>query len=51
MGKREGRIMDLSFKTTEGYFKYRVSAIIVHQNKLLIIHDNLASSYYLPGEE
>lgn len=41
--------MDLAFKTVQGYFKYRVSAVIIHQNKLLVMHDDLAPSYYLPG--
>lgn len=41
--------MDISFKTDEGRFNYRVCAIIIHNNKLLAMHDENVPYYYLPG--
>lgn len=31
--------MDISFKTEEGRFNYRVCGIIIHNNKILAMHD------------
>jgi len=41
--------MDITFKTTEGRFNYRVCAIIVHNNELLVMKDERSPYYYLPG--
>lgn len=41
--------MDISFKTTEGKFNYRVCAIIIDNNKILAMKDNRSPYYYLPG--
>ncbi len=41
--------MDISFGTNEGRFNYRVCAVIIHDNKLLVMRDNDVSHYYLPG--
>ncbi|MBP3704922.1 MAG: NUDIX domain-containing protein [Clostridia bacterium] len=41
--------MDISFKTAEGRFNYRVCGIIVHDGKLLAMKDNGIGHYYLPG--
>lgn len=41
--------MDMTIKTNEGYFNYRVAAIITHDNKLLVMKNNDYNSYYLPG--
>lgn len=41
--------MDITFKTEEGIFNYRVCAIIMHENKLLAMRDEQASYFYLPG--
>lgn len=41
--------MDITFKTDEGLFNYRVCAIIVHDNKLLAMKDKRSPYYYLPG--
>ncbi len=41
--------MDISFKTGEGRFNYRVCAIIVNDNKLLAMHNEVSPYYYLPG--
>lgn len=41
--------MDLTFKTEQGIFNYRVCAIIVNGNKLLAMKNNLTPFYYLPG--
>lgn len=41
--------MDISFKTELGKFNYRVCAVIVNGNKLLVMKDNHADYYYLPG--
>ncbi len=40
--------MDISFKTEQGRFNYRVCAII-NKNKLLAMHDENSPYYYLPG--
>ena len=41
--------MDLTFKTENGIFNYRVCAIIKHNNKLLAMKNNNTPYYYLPG--
>lgn len=41
--------MDISFKTGEGRFNYRVCGILVHEGKLLAMKDNGIGHYYLPG--
>ena len=41
--------MDISFKTAEGRFNYRVCGIIVHEDKLLVMRDDGIGHYYLPG--
>lgn len=41
--------MDLSFKTTEGRFNYRVAGLLVHNNRLLIMQDKGQPYYYVPG--
>ena len=41
--------MDISFKTEEGRFNYRVCGIIIHNNKILAMHDERSPYYYLPG--
>lgn len=41
--------MDITFKTEQGIFNYRVCAIITHNNKLLAMKDERSPYYYLPG--
>lgn len=41
--------MDITFKTEEGRFNYRVCAIILYNNKILAMHDERSPYYYLPG--
>ncbi len=41
--------MDLTFKTENGIFNYRVCAIITHGNKLLAMKNNNTPYYFLPG--
>lgn len=41
--------MDISFKTESGRFNYRVGAIIVHDNAVLVMHDERSPYFYLPG--
>lgn len=41
--------MDITFKTEEGRFNYRVCAIIIHNNTILAMHDERSPYYYLPG--
>ena len=41
--------MDITFKTSEGVFNYRVCGIIIHDNKILAMHDDRSPYYYLPG--
>lgn len=42
-------IMDITFKTENGCFNYRVCAIIINDNDLLAMRDETAPHYYLPG--
>lgn len=41
--------MDISFKTEEGRFNYRVCAVIINEDRLLVMHDERSPYYYLPG--
>lgn len=41
--------MDLTFKTDNGRFNYRVCAVIINENKILAMHDERSPYYYLPG--
>ena len=41
--------MDISFKTDEGRFNYRVCAVIIHGGRLLAMHDGVSPYFYLPG--
>ena len=41
--------MDLTFKTQEGIFNYRVCAIILHENSILATKNEGTPYYYLPG--
>jgi ADP-ribose pyrophosphatase YjhB (NUDIX family) len=40
---------DLTFKTTEGKFNYRVGAIIIRDKKLLMVKNDSAPYYYSVG--
>ena len=41
--------MDISFKTENGKFNYRVCAMIISDGKILAMHDERSPYYYLPG--
>jgi 8-oxo-dGTP pyrophosphatase MutT (NUDIX family) len=41
--------MDITFKTEQGRFNYRVCGMIIHNNKILAMHDQRSPYYYLPG--
>ncbi|MDY4609583.1 MAG: NUDIX domain-containing protein [Sphaerochaetaceae bacterium] len=41
--------MDITFRTVEGRFNYRVAAIIVDDGRLLVMKDERSPYYYLPG--
>lgn len=41
--------MDITFKTEDGIFNYRVCAIIINDGKILAMHDERSPYYYLPG--
>ncbi|WP_313893575.1 NUDIX domain-containing protein [Psychrobacillus sp.] len=41
--------MDISFKTPEGRFNYRVAGLLIHDGKLLIMQDENQPYYYVPG--
>ncbi len=41
--------MDLTFQTPGGRFNYRVCGVIIHDGKLLAMHDENSPYYYLPG--
>ena len=41
--------MDISFKSGNEKFYYRACAIIVHDGKILAMHDERSPFYYLPG--
>jgi len=42
-------LMDISFKTAEGRFNYRVAGLLIHDEKLLIMQDKDQPYYYVPG--
>lgn len=41
--------MDVSFKTSEGRFNLRVSALIFHNDCLLVMKDEYLPYFYIPG--
>lgn len=41
--------MDITFRTDEGRFNYRVCAVMIRSGKLLAMHDERSPYYYLPG--
>lgn len=41
--------MDITFRTKQGRFNYRVGAIIINDGKILAMHDQRSSYFYLPG--
>lgn len=41
--------MDISFKTESGKFNYRVCAMMLHDGRILAMHDERSPYYYLPG--
>ena len=41
--------MDISFKSGNEKFNYRVCAIIIHNGKILAMRDERSPYYYLPG--
>lgn len=41
--------MDISFKTGNENFNYRVCAMIISDGKILAMHDGRSPFYYLPG--
>lgn len=41
--------MDITFKTEQGRFNYRVCGMIIHEGKILAMHDQRSPYYYLPG--
>ena len=41
--------MDLTFQTPEGRFNYRVCAVILYEDRLLVMQDERSPYYYLPG--
>lgn len=41
--------MDLTFRTEQGRFNYRVCAVMIHDGKLLAMHDERSPYYDLPG--
>ena len=43
------KLMDISYKTENNKFNYRVCAIIIHDNEILAMHDDRSPYYYLPG--
>ena len=41
--------MDISFKCENDKFNYRVCAMMISDNKILAMHDDRSSYFYLPG--
>ena len=41
--------MDITFLTDSGRFNYRVGAVMIHDDKILAMHDERSPYYYLPG--
>ena len=40
---------DISFSTKDGRFNYRAAAVIIHEDKLLVMRDEFCAYPYLPG--
>ena len=41
--------MDISFKSGNAKFNYRVCAMMISDGKILAMHDDRSPYYYLPG--
>ena len=41
--------LDLTLKTREGYFNYRVAGVIIKDDKILAQRNTKTNEYYLPG--
>lgn len=41
--------MDITFKAENEKFNYRVCAVILHDGKILAMHDERSPYFYLPG--
>ncbi len=41
--------MDLTFPVPDGYFNYRVCALLIHKDRVLAMKDARSPYYYLPG--
>lgn len=41
--------MDVVLKTENGRFNYRVCAMMIHEGKILAMHDDRSPYFYLPG--
>ena len=41
--------MDLTFQTKHGFFNYRVGAVIIRQERLLVTKDERSPYFYIPG--
>lgn len=41
--------MDLTFQTKHGFFNYRVGAVIIRQERLLVTKDKRSPYFYIPG--
>ena len=41
--------MDITFRTEDGRFNFRVCAVILNGNKILAMHDECSPYFYLPG--
>ena len=41
--------MDITFKTDDGVFNYRVAGVIIHDGKILIMTDDRVKHFMLPG--
>ena len=41
--------MDITFRTEEGVFNYRVCAVMISDGRILAMHDERSPYYYLPG--
>ena len=46
---KEDLNMDISFRTQEGRFNYRVAGVILCNNRILIMKDEYSPYYYIPG--
>ena len=41
--------MDITFDTSEGWFNYRVCAVLLDGGRILAMHDERSPYFYLPG--